>query len=131
MSENKQNSLKSNLEGVQLDFISEDRLAQMTPMEKIRLILDEVRSSKILVLERGLTPDEEAKLIELTMTEITPDEFSGIEIESYPTKQTTSLFGKILGKNTTRTRLTVIGPADQLKTIKKDRDMITAIVTRQ
>lgn len=121
---------KNNPTGIQLDFISEDRLEQMTPMEKIRLILDEVRSSKILVLERGLTPDEEAKLIELTMAEISPDEFSGIEIESYPTKQNTSLLGKILGKNTTRTRLTVIGPADQLKTIKKNQDMITAIVTK-
>jgi len=127
----KENQTGTSVQGIQLDFISEDRLAEMTAMEKIRLILDEVRSSKILVLERGLTPAEEAKLIELTMVEITPNGFSGIEIESYPTKNNTSIFRKIFGKNTTRTRLTVIGPADKLKTIKKDRDMITAIVTEQ
>jgi len=126
MSQSKNNSQTN----IQLDLVSEDKLAQMTPMEKIRMILDEVRSGKIIVLERGLTPDEEAKLIEMTMTEIIPDEFSGIEIESYPTKQNTSFFRKILGKNTTQTRLTVIGQANQLTTIKKDRDMITAIVTK-
>lgn len=126
MSQNKNNSQTN----IQLDFISEDKLAQMTPMEKIRLILDEVRSGKIIVLERGLTPGEEAKLIEMTMIEIVPDEFSGIEIESYPTKQNTSFLRKILGKTTTQTRLTVVGQANQLKTIKKDRDMITAIVTK-
>ncbi|RZB30900.1 MAG: uncharacterized protein AEth_00854 [Candidatus Argoarchaeum ethanivorans] len=126
MSQNKNNSQTN----IQLDFISEGKLAQMAPMEKIRMLLDEVRSGKIVVLERGLAPDEEAKLIEMTMTEIIPDEFSGIEIESYPTEQNTSFLRKILGKTTTKTRLTVIGPADQLKTIKKDRDMITAIVTK-
>ncbi|RZN15338.1 MAG: DUF2073 domain-containing protein [Methanosarcinales archaeon] len=126
MSQNKNNSQTN----IQLDFISEGKLAQMAPMEKIRMLLDEVRSGKIVVLERGLAPDEEAKLIEMTMTEIIPDEFSGIEIESYPIEQNTSFLRKILGKNTTKTRLTIIGPADQLKTIRKDRDMITAIVTK-
>lgn len=112
-----------------MDLISEDKLNCMTSMEKVRLILDKVKSGKILVLEKGLTPFEQNKLIELTMSEITPDNFSGIEIESYPAKHTTTFLNRLLGKNSFKTRLTVIGPADQLKTIKKDRDMITAIVS--
>ncbi len=32
-------------------------------------------------------------------------------------------------KTTLKTRLTVIGPAAQLKTIKKDRDLISALVS--
>ena len=117
------------MKGIQLDLISEDKLDAMTSMEKVRLILDEVRNGKILILEKGLTPNEQTKLIELTMTEIAPDEFSGIEIESYPVKQNDNLLNKLLGKTTLKTRLTAIGPAAQLKTIKKSRDLISALVS--
>ena len=117
--------------GVQMDLISEEKMAAMTAMEKIRLILDGVKEGKILVLERGLTPTEEAKLIEMTMTEITPEDFPGIEIESYPSSQNQKLIDRIFRKPVVRTRLTVIGPANQLKTLKKDRDLISALVSSQ
>ena len=71
------------MQGVRIDLISEERLAQMPSMEKIRLILDNVREGTIVILESGLTPDEQSVLIEMTMQEILPDGFSGIEIESY------------------------------------------------
>jgi len=117
------------MNGIQMDLISEDKLNGMTSMEKVRLILDEVRNGKILILEKGLTPNEQTKLIELTMTEISPDDFSGIEIESYPVKQSDTFLNKLLGKTSLKTRLTVIGSASQLKTIKKDRDLISALVS--
>ena len=117
------------MKGIQLDLISEDKLDGMTSMEKVRLILDEVRNGKILVLEKGLTPNEQTKLIELTMNEIAQDDFSGIEIESYPVKHNENFFNKLLGKPSVKTRLTVIGPAAQLKTIRKDRDLISALVS--
>jgi len=117
------------MKGIQMDLISEEKLDRMTSMEKVRLILDEVRNGKILILEKGLTPAEQTKLIELTMAEIAPDEFSGIEIESYPVKQNDNFLNKLLGKTSNKTRLTVIGPASQLKTIKKDRDLISALVS--
>ena len=114
-----------------MDLISEEKMAEMTAMEKIRLILDGVKEGKILVLERGLTPTEEAKLIEMTMTEITPEDFPGIEIESYPSSHNQKLIDRIFRKPAVRTRLTVIGPANQLKTLKKDRDLISALVSSQ
>jgi len=117
------------MQGFQMDLVSEHRLSEMTPVEKVRFIIDEVKSGKILVLEKGLSPEEEASLIEMTMTLIEPDGFSGIEMESYPSEVDTSFFGKILKKNALKTRLTVIGPADQLKTLKKDRDMISALIS--
>ncbi len=117
--------------GVQMDLISEEKMAGMTSMEKIRLILDGVKEGKILVLERGLTPTEEAKLIEMTMTEIIPEDFAGIEIESYPSSQNPKLIDRIFRKPIVRTRLTVIGPANQLKTLKKERDLISALVSSQ
>ena len=114
-----------------MDMISEDKMNRMTPMEKVRMILDGVKNGKILVLEKGLTPNEEAKLIEMTMIEITPDDFAGIEIESYPTKNNQKLLDKIFRKPVIRTRLTVIGPANQLKTLRKDKDLISAILSSQ
>ncbi|MGM0771054.1 MAG: DUF2073 domain-containing protein [Halobacteriota archaeon] len=119
------------MQGIQMDLVSEDRLAKMPPVEKIRFIIDEVKSGKILVLEKGLTPEEEATLIEMTMTQIQPDDFAGIEMESYPSQTDGSFLGKLFKKNTPRTRLTVIGPANKLKTLKKDRDMISALVSNK
>jgi hypothetical protein len=117
------------MQGFQMDLVSEHRLSQMSPVENVSFIIDEVKSGKILVLEKGLSPEEEASLIEMTMTLIEPDGFSGIEMESYPSEVDTSFIGKILKKNALKTRLTVIGPADQLKTLKKDRNMISALIS--
>ena len=66
------------MQGIQLDLVSEAKISQMASMEKVRYIIDEVRKGKILVLEKGLNPMEEAKLIEMTMSAIQPDVFSGI-----------------------------------------------------
>jgi hypothetical protein len=115
------------MQEVQMDLISGEKLEKMTSMEKIRLILDKVKTGRIVVLESGLTPDEEVRLIEMTMTEIRVDEFSGIEIESYPTKKGGSFFDKLLGKS--KGRMTVIGPANQLRTIEKDQYQISTKVS--
>jgi hypothetical protein len=71
---------------------------------------------------------EEAKLIEMTMSVIQPDVFSGIEMQSYPANTDGSFLGKILKRQSSK-RLTVIGPANQLKTLKKDRNLISALVS--
>jgi hypothetical protein len=113
---------------VQMDLISEEMLAKMTSMEKIRLILDKVKSGKIVVLESGLTSDEEVRLIEMTMTEIRVDEFSGIEIESYPSKKEASFLDRIFGRDL-KGRMTVIGPANQIRTIEKDKYQISTKVS--
>jgi hypothetical protein len=115
------------MQGIQLDLISEAKISQMASMEKVRYIIDEVRKGKILVLEKGLNPMEEAKLIEMTMSAIQPDVFSGIEMQSYPASDA-SLLGKLFKKQSNK-RLTVIGPANKLKTLKKDRNLISALVS--
>jgi hypothetical protein len=120
-------------DGVQLDLISGERMDGLTSMEKIRAILDSVREGNIVILESGLSPDEESKLIEVTMSEINPDGFSGIEIESYPTSGggDTGLFGRLMGKDDDGQKLTVIGPANQIETLHKDETIISALVSRQ
>jgi hypothetical protein len=119
-------------DGVQIDLISGQRMKQKTSMEKIHLILDGVRQGNIVVLEKGLTPDEESKLIEVTMTEINPDDFTGIEIESFPRSETqdSSFLGRLMGRQET-SKLTVIGPANQIQSLHKDETLISALVSRR
>lgn len=96
------------------------------------MILDGVHEGNIVILEEGLSPDEESKLIEVTMTEITPDEFSGIEIETYPnsTHGESSLFDRLVGRRSGMSKLTVIGPADRIETLHKDETLISTLVSR-
>jgi hypothetical protein len=119
-------------DGVQIDMISGARMDELASMEKIRLILDGVRENNIVILEEGLSPAEESKLIEVTMGEISPDEFNGIEIETYPRSEAadSSLLDRIMGREST-SRLTVIGPANQIETLHKDETLISALVSRQ
>ena len=121
-------------DGVRIDLISGQRMAELTTMEKIRLILDGVHEGNIVILEEGLTHDEQSQLIESTMREIAPDEFSGIEIETYPQEETreSSLLGRLMGaEDRGSNRLTVIGPANQLETLHKDESLISALVSRR
>jgi len=118
-------------DGVQIDLVSGERMAGLTSMEKIRMILDGVHEGNIVILEEGLSPDEESRLIEVTMTEISPDEFSGIEIETYPnsTAGDSGLIGRIMGRREA-SKLTVIGPADRIETLHKDETLISTLVSR-
>ncbi|MBN1431740.1 MAG: DUF2073 domain-containing protein [Methanomicrobiaceae archaeon] len=122
------------IQGVQIDLISADRLERLTSLEKVRLILEKVMEGNVVVLEKGLSADEQSLLIETTMREITPDGFAGIEMETYSGGSSEShkgggLFGGIFGKKESPGRLTVIGPANQMKTLKKDKDLISAWVS--
>ena len=121
-------------DGIQIDMISADRMDGLRTMEKIRLILDGVHDDNIVILESGLQPEEESKLIERTMTEINPDGdgFTGIEIESYPGggSGNTGFLGRLMG-NDEPNKLTVIGPANRIETLHKDETLISTLITRR
>jgi hypothetical protein len=106
---------------IKMDLISEDKIISMTSIEKLRFVLDGVKAGKIVILEGGLTSEEQMKLIELTMTEVNED-FPGIEMSGYPSKKG---FLNLRRK----TRLTVVGPARVMRTIRRDRDLISAIIS--
>ncbi len=114
--------MAKNNKGINVNLISRQKLEELSSEEKLKFILKEVQKGKILVLEQGLTPIEQANLIENTMREIKEDTFIGIEMEGYSEESPTFL-QKILGM-IKKPRMTVIGPADLLKTIRKDNDMI-------
>ena len=108
--------------GISVNLISRHKLEELSSNEKLDFILKEVQRGKVLVLEQGLTSMEQTNLIEHTMREIEQDTFIGIEMEGYSEDKPTFL-QKFLGKMK-KPRMTVIGPADLLKTIRKDNNMI-------
>jgi uncharacterized protein len=104
------------------NLISRQKLDELSSEEKLKFIIKEVKKGKILVLEHGLTPLEKTSLIESTMKEIEEDTFIGVEMEGYGQDSPTfiqKLFGLIK-----KPRITLIGPANLLKTIRKDNEMI-------
>jgi hypothetical protein len=114
--------MKKKEDGISFNLVSRQKLGELSTDEKLKFILKEVKKGKILVLEYGLTPIEQTSLIENTMREIEQDTFIGVEMEGYG-QDTPSIIQKILGKSK-KPRMTLIGPADLLKKIKKDNEMI-------
>jgi hypothetical protein len=112
--------------GILFNLVSRQKLEEFSSSEKLKFILKEVQKGKILVLEHGLTPMEQANLIERTMKEIKEDTFIGIEMEGYAEDRST-FFQRIFGI-IKKPRMTVIGPADLLRTVHKDTDMIETMI---
>ena len=119
--------------GININLISIEKLVNLDSRQKIQFILHEVKRGNVLVLERGLTAEEEAELIKTTMANIDQDTFIGIEMQSYSQEDVKkgSWLAKLLRRKQ-EPRMSVIGPADLLKTIHKDGNMIQAmILTRE
>jgi hypothetical protein len=116
MEETINNSLK-------MDFLSSDALKNRSSMEKIAMIVDKVKDGDLLVMEGGLTPTEEAELIETTMREIDVENFMGIDIYTLE-KDESTFFG--LSKRKT-VGITIIGPANVMKTVKRKSNFLSMI----
>lgn len=131
-------------DGVQLDLISANRVERLGQAEKIELIIRGVQDGKIVILQKGLTPDEKSELIERTMGVVEPDGFSGIEIETFNASADSSdnsgggglmgrasrLIGGDDGDKDLDKQLTVVGPAKRLETLKNDDDLMSALIKR-
>jgi uncharacterized protein len=116
MDDAKTNALK-------MDFLSSDAIASSTSMEKVSMIVNKVKDGDLVVIEGGLTPEEEAELIETTMREIDVENFMGIDIYTLE-KDEKSFFG--LSKKKT-IGITIIGPANVMKTVKKKSNFLSMI----
>jgi hypothetical protein len=112
--------------GIAFHLISKDTVASLTSSEKLAYIIGEVKSGRILVLEHGLTATEQATLIEQTMKEIDHDTFIGIEIGGYEADKP-GFFQRVF-RIAKKPRMTVIGPANLLKLVRKDNDRIETTI---
>ncbi len=111
---------------VTLRIVPYTEISDLTSIGRIRKLLNIAKEDKIVLLQGRLKKEEETELIKATMEEINKD-FKGIELSViYPnvsndapwfSKFREGLVNSILGD---RTGLTIIGPANVVKAIKKD-----------
>ncbi len=115
---------------VTLQFIPYTEIAELSSVGRIRKLLNIAKKNKIVLLQGQLSKEEETELIKTTMEEINK-EFKGIELAVIDPSQSESLegfakvkndfFSMILGN---RSGFTVIGPANIVKSIKKNPNKI-------
>lgn len=110
---------------ISLQFVAASVFSGKPSGDKIGFILDNVRKGKILVLESGLTVEEERDLIKATMPLVSKG-FPGIEVStlSQPKADLKSQVIKLLGGSQ---GLTVVGPSALVKQIKKDPSNISVL----
>ncbi|MBI2564521.1 DUF2073 domain-containing protein [Candidatus Woesearchaeota archaeon] len=110
---------------VTIQFVPYGEIEDVSSVGRIRKLLNIAKQNKIVLLQGRLKKEEEAELIKATMEEINK-EFKGIELAVInPAEQASTKFQKfrnqvfssILGD---RQGLTIIGPANVVKSIKKD-----------
>jgi len=107
-----------------LQIVPYNEISSLSSLGKIRKLLNVAKENKIVLLQGRLTKDEETELIKTTMEEINKD-FKGVELAVIDPEQDKNGIGAIrqnlanvlLGN---RQGLTVIGPANIVKEIKKD-----------
>ncbi len=125
-------------EGLTIYFMPYSEIAHKDSIERIKKILGVILQNKIIILQGRLKPTEEAKLIENTMTLIgNIPGFKGIEIaEISGEDEDKTLFEKIrynvakilVGE---QDAITIIGPANIVKDIKKDPKKIELMLNRK
>lgn len=112
-----------------LQIVPYNEIADLSSVGRIRKLLNIAKENKIVLLQGKLRKEEETELIKATMEEINKD-FKGIELavidQGDENDSGIGLIRKqfvnmLLGD---RQGLTVIGPANVVKEIKKDPDKI-------
>lgn len=115
------------IKGLSLQVISFSEISGMTISERVKRILGLVINNKIVIIQGRLRAEEEARLIEDTMSLVDHvKSFKGIELAVIePELRKSGLLMKmkyelaktLIGDNSA---LTVVGPASIIKEIKKD-----------
>lgn len=112
-----------------LQFVPYGDIESLDSGQRIRKLLDIVKENKVILMQGRLKPEEETGLIQQTM-ELIREQFKGIEICTiYPEEKKLQFLGKVkkemikflLGN---RDGITIIGPANVIKEIKRDPNKI-------
>ncbi len=112
-----------------LQILPYSEIAGLTSVGRIRKLLNIAKENKIILLQGRLSKEEEVELIKATMEEINKD-FKGIELavlepnkdKGNPLSMLRDGIANVLLGN--KQGLTVIGPANIVKEIKKDPNKI-------
>jgi len=116
-----------------LQIVPYSDLHSLSSVGRIRKLLNLAKQDKLILVQGRLKKEEEAELIKATMEEINKD-FKGIELAVIETMSSRSsgfdkfkngLFNMMMGN---RKGLTIIGPANIVKKIKKDPKNLQIII---
>jgi hypothetical protein len=120
-----------------IHFMPYSEIAKEDTIARIKKIMGVVLQNKIIILQGRLRPDEEARLIENSMTLIGNIEgFQGIEIAALSGESGGSVFNKVrhniarilIGE---QDAITIIGPATVVKEITRDPKKIELMLQRK
>jgi hypothetical protein len=107
-----------------VDFLTKKATSNLTSFEKVKMIIRRVRQNRVLIVEDGLSPDEEADLIKQTMMVIDFDNFFGIEFFNWEreSNQPRRLFKK---SSNSEKAFTVIAPSDAVNIIENSQELLS------
>lgn len=110
-----------------LDLISKDASQKLDLETKFAMIIDKVKNGTILVLEGGLSPEEQTDLISRVMMQINFEEppFPGVELISFFKESPHSTFWK---RSKKRLIFTVVAPSSAVEILRKDNEMLSLLL---
>lgn len=114
---------------ITLQFLPYSEIESLNSQQRINKLLELVKSDKVVLLQGRLKPEEEANLIQQTM-ELIAEDFKGIELCTIYPEERNLQFIKKLRRGMTkmllgqREGITILGPANVVKDIKKDPNKI-------
>ncbi|QQG40168.1 MAG: DUF2073 domain-containing protein [Candidatus Aenigmatarchaeota archaeon] len=118
--------MRKSAKGINIEFLSRERLARKSFNEKLKMIFDKVKNRTIVVLEEALTADEKKLLIERSVREAKAGfpgiEFVGFDARAGPFDAITRLFGW-----ERREGLVVVGSSDVIEKVREEKDAISLL----
>ena len=126
------------IKGFTIQFMPYSEIKHEDTMGRIKKILGLILQNKIIILQGRLEPEEEARLIENTMALVGNIKgFQGIEIAAISGEsETRGLFEKVRGNIVKiligeKDAVTIIGPANLVKEIKRNPRKIELLLRRK
>lgn len=116
-----------------LRFIPYHEIESLNSEQRIDKLMSIVKQESIILMQGRLKPEEEASLIQETMSQISQS-FKGVEICTiFPESKNLQLFKKLKNDMINflvghREGITIIGPASIIKDIKRDPNKIQLLV---
>lgn len=118
------------LKGLSIHIMPYSEIRELTITERVKKILNLILGNRVVILQGRLRPEEEIRLIEDTMAMVDHIKtFKGIELAVVDSNKDEGFFlrmkrGIARGLTGESGSLTVIGPANVVKEIKKDPSKI-------
>lgn len=120
---------------LEISFLPYEEFSRIGIDRAIEIILDKTRQNNLVIIEGGLTSEEEMNLIEKTMEKVNY-RYKGIELCSLSRSQLinndnlwnrfVNLFLNLLGRRSGG--ITLVGPAKIIKEIKRHPDKISLLI---